>query len=557
MKLRFAVLLVTVVLLSSIMGGLLGGKASPAPGFAQTSPNEFLANFTEALDVVQQNYVDEVGADALVYSAIKGMLRELDPHSSFFDPTEFARMREQQHSKYYGLGILVHALLRDHGRVVIAEPPTSGSPAERCGLRAGDVITRIEGEPIDDWSLDDVVGHLKGPRGTTVNITIERPGIHDPLQFKVERDEIPLNTVRHAFMIKPGIGYVKIDRFSESTADELRKKLNELNPANLSGLILDLRDNPGGLLNQAIDVADFFLPQGDLIVSTKGRMEGSVRSYRAPGPEKIRVPVVVLINRHSASASEIVAGALQDHDRALIVGETSFGKGLVQSVYTLENDTGMALTTAKYYTPSGRLIQRDYTNSMLEYYYINTGEAANLTNKSEEREIRYTDSGRKVFGGGGITPDEIEPTPELTRFEALLTSKDIFFQYARRLTLGQVPSASSFRLPEQKDTALASNPQNVKLALNFDITDAILTDFEQFLRDRNIEFTHEDIQKNEDFIKRSIRQYVATSFYGLQEGYKIQLQGDALVLKALQMMPEAEELMKSGWTRSGAQNPTK
>ncbi len=233
---------------------------------------------------------------------------------------------------------------------------------------------------------------------------------------------------------------------SRSTASQNRRqtncapKLKDLDASNLSGLILDLRDNPGGLLNQAIDVADFFLPQNDMVVSTKGRAEGSARSYRAPSLEReVKVPLVVLINRHSASASEIVSGALQDHDRALIVGETSFGKGLVQSVYTLENDTGMALTTAKYYTPSGRLIQRDYSGSTFEYFFLNGGDAA--LNPKGEREIRHTDSGREVYGGGGITPDVLEPTREANRFEGRLAIKDVFFQYARRLTIG--PGAGS------------------------------------------------------------------------------------------------------------------
>ncbi len=556
MKHRFAVLLTLVVVLSSLVGGLLGGNVAATPGpsgsSGQTSSNEFLANFTEALDVIQQTYVDKVGPDKLVYSAIKGMLRVLDPHSSFFDPKDFSRLREDQHSKYFGLGIRVRPLLRDHGRHVIVEPPSIGTPAERKGLRAGDVITRIEGEPIDDWTSDEVVNHLRGPRGTSVNITIERPGVRDPLQFKVERDEIPLVTVPYAFELKPGIGYVKIDRFSESTADELRSKLNELKGSDLSGLILDLRDNPGGLLNQAIEVADFFLPRGDLVVSTKGRAEGSARSYRAPSSDKVRVPLIVLINRHSASASEIVAGALQDHDRALIVGETSFGKGLVQSVYTLQNDTGMALTTAKYYTPSGRLIQRDYSGSTFEYYYMNPPDTVAET--SEEREIRYTDSGRKVYGGGGITPDTIEPTRELNRFEALLTSKDVFFQYARRLTSGQVAAASNFQLPVKNNEVAAPPEKTPKSVPNLEITDAILADFKEFLRDRRIEFTDEDIQSNVDFIKRRIRQEVYTSSFGLQEGFKVAIQGDTQVIKALEMMPEAKLLMTSGRVLPAAQN---
>ena len=228
MKHRFAVFLVIVLLASSLVGGFMGGNAAAKSAAVQTSPNEFLSNFTEALDVIQKNYVDNITSDKLVYSAIKGMMRALDPHSSFFDPKEFSRIREEQHSKYFGLGIRVRALLRDRGRVVIVEPPSIGSPAERRGLRAGDVITKIEGESIDDWTQDEVVNHLRGARGTTVNITVERPGIRDPLQFKVEREEIPLITVPYAFDLKPGIGYIKIDRFSESTADELREKLKQL-----------------------------------------------------------------------------------------------------------------------------------------------------------------------------------------------------------------------------------------------------------------------------------------------------------------------------------------
>ena len=230
-------------------------------GSPQATENDFLRDFTEALDVIQKNYVGNIGPDKLVYSAIKGMLRALDPHSSFFEPKEYSRLREEQHSKYSGLGIRVRPLLRERGRVVIVEPPAIGSPAERRGLRAGDVITRIEGESIDDWTSEEVVGQLRGPRGTTVNITVERPGVSDPLPFKIERDEIPLITVPYAFEVKPGIGYIKLDRFSESTSGELGDKLKKLDASNLSGLILDLRDNPGGLLNQAIEVADFFLPK--------------------------------------------------------------------------------------------------------------------------------------------------------------------------------------------------------------------------------------------------------------------------------------------------------
>ena len=561
MKHRFAVLLILVVILSSLMGGLLGGNAAATPGSPiPPSTNDFLNNYTEVLNIIQQTYVDKVGPDKLVYSSIKGMLRTLDPHSSFFDPKEFSRLREEQHSKYYGLGIRVRPLLRDRGKVAIVEPPAIGSPAEKRGLRAGDVIAKIEGEPIDDWTSDEVVNHLRGPRGTTVNITVERPGIHDPLQFTVERDEIPLITVPYAFEIKPGIGYIKIDRFSESTAEELRTKISELNVSRMSGLILDLRDNPGGLLNQAIEVSDFFLPRGSLVVSTKGRADGSAKRYPAPGLEKVKVPLVVLINRHSASASEIVAGALQDHDRALIVGETSFGKGLVQSVYTLENDTGMALTTAKYYTPSGRLIQRDYSGSTTEYYYSENSGSSQENSSNQNREIRSTDNGRKVYGGGGITPDVLEPMRELNKFEALLSStqKDIFFHYARRLTSGQVPAAKEFAMQSKKDDIPGTAEKSPRTIPNLEVKDASLADFKSFLRERKIDFTDIDIQNNVDFIKRRIRYEVYTSLFGLQEGFRVSVEGDMQVLKALEVMPEAKSLMTSSRaTAPVPDNPTR
>ncbi len=549
MKHRFAVFVFLTLLVSSIAGGLIGGSVAAGSGAAQATPNQFLTDFTEALDIIQKNHVDQVGADKLVYSAIKGMLRELDPHSSFFDPKEFSRLREEQHSKYYGLGIRVRPLLRDKGRVVIVEPPALGSPAERHGLRAGDVITKIEGEPIDDWTSDEVVGHLRGPRGTEVRITVERPGVRDPLQFSVDRDEIPLVTVPYAFEIRPGIGYIKLDRFSESTAEEFHQKLKQIDAANLSGLVLDLRDNPGGLLNQAIDIADFFVPRGEIVVSTKGRADGSARTYRSPSLEKIRVPVVVLINKHSASASEIVAGALQDHDRALIVGETSFGKGLVQSVYTLDNNTGMALTTAKYYTPSGRLIQRDYSGSSFEYYYLNEPDSS----AEAKHETRHTDSGRAVLGGGGITPDITVPARELTRFEALLTSKDVFFEYARRLTSGQVAAASDFQVPVKNNELPAAGAKSGSNLAKFEVSDAILDDFKAFLRSKKVEFTDADLRDDLDFVKRRIKQEVFNSTLGLQEGFKVAIQGDNQVLKALEVMPEAKTLMATGRVTSASQ----
>jgi carboxyl-terminal processing protease len=554
MKRRFAVVLCLVMLCSTLAGGFFGNRASATPEPAgEISSTEFLHNFSEALDIIQKNYVDDVGPDKLVYSAIKGMLRALDPHSNFLDPQEFASLREDQHSRYYGLGIRVRPAYRDRGRVIIVEPPAIGTPAQKKGLRAGDVITHIEGVPIDDWTSEEVVNHLRGPRGTTVNITVERPGIDEPLQFAVERDEIPTFTIPYAFEVRPGIGYIKLERFAEQSADEFSTKAEELGVEKLSGLILDLRNNPGGLLNQAIAISDFFLPRNEIIVSTKGRAQGSGRDYKSETVEEIKIPVVVLINRHSASASEIVAGALQDHDRALILGETSFGKGLVQSVYTFDNSTGLALTTAKYYTPSGRLIQRDYSGSSFEYYYMNENGTGTALDDSQ-REIRETDSGRTVMGGGGITPDIVEPARELDRFEGILATKDVFFQYARRLTSGDVAAAEGFTKQLKKIVTGESEGRVPDVIPELVITEEILTDFKEYLRSRNIEFTEKDITDSADYIKRRIKEEVYNSSFGLQEGYKVGIQGDRQVLKALEVLPEAQSLMTSGRIKPAMQN---
>ena len=543
MKCRFAAVLILIVLLSALIVGLMGGGSATKAAAAASTNNEFLANYTDAIDVIQKNYMYDVDSDNLVYSSIKGMLRILDPHSNFMDPKEFAELRDGQRSRYYGLGIRIRTQMgEERGRQVIVEPPSPGTPAYKKGLRAGDIITRIEGEPIDNWTQSDVISKLRGPRRTTVNISIERPGVRDLLEIAIERDEIPQPTIPYAFEIRPGVGYIKMERFNETTTGELKKALEELK--GISSLILDLRDNGGGLLNQAISVSGFFLSRGELVVSTRGRAEGSARVYESPGTETIDLPLVVLINRASASASEIVAGALQDHDRALIVGETSFGKGLVQSVYTMSNNTGMMLTTAKYYTPSGRLIQRDYSSSLFEYF-VHAGD--DEQQPDNEREIRYTDNERAVYGSGGITPDIVESARTLNRFESLLRSKDVLFYYAQRLTLGEVPSAQNFKLPEgANEQAGPENRKNVNSASVFVITEDIFNDFRQFLKDRNVEFTEEDLTANADYIKRQILQGVYTFHYGIQEGYKISVEGDNQVQKALTEMPAAKILMTSG-----------
>jgi carboxyl-terminal processing protease len=547
MKQRFHLLLLLILSVASLVGGTVESKVAAVSNPNKSKTAQFLETYTEAINIIDRYYAADVASEKLVYGSIRRMLQTLDPHSSFFDQREYSRLREEQHSKYSGLGIRIRPLVPGSGRVVIYEPPDPGTPAYRKGLRAGDVISKIEGASIEEWTQDEVINHLRGPKGTKVNITIDRPSLNRPLDIEIVRDEIRLYTVPYAFLIRPGIGYIKVDRFSDTTSDELSDKLKAFGDNNLKGLILDLRDNPGGLLQQAIEVSDLFIGKNKVIVSTKGREDSSRKNITAPGRNGFDFPLVVLINRSSASASEIVAGAVQDHDRGLIVGETSFGKGLVQSVYTLDNGTGLALTTAKYYTPSGRLIQRHYdSDSVFEYY--NAARSRNqVAETTTTRDVAYTDNGRKVLGGGGINPDVTVTARELNRFEMTLATKDVFFEYARELKNGNVAAASNIQLPVQKPevTSEGDSANRNIIVKSFQITPQIIEDFKRFLRAKKIEFTDREIADSLEFIKRKIKQEVFISTFGLQEGYKVGIEGDDQVMKALSLMPEAEQLLAS------------
>ena len=351
------------------------------------------------------------------------MLRTLDPHSNFFDPRDFQLLREDQKGHYYGVGMTVAE--RNRKTIVIA--PFTGSPAYKAGIRPGDVIMTVNDKPTDNLTTTEVADLLKGPRGTQVQIVISREGNDKPLTFNVIRDEISRKSVQDAIWLKPGIAYMTIESFNETTSPEVEENLKRLNENNLKGLILDLRDNPGGLLNEGVAVADRFLRKGQAVVSHRGRSSPEKTYVARRGNGNHDYPIVVLVNRYSASAAEIVSGALQDHDRAWILGENTFGKGLVQTVFPLQENTGLALTTAKYYTPSGRLIQRDYSHtSFFDYYNHKDLDSKNLL------DVKMTDGGRTVYGGGGISPDEKYVTPKFNPFQVQLLSKFAFFNFSKR-----------------------------------------------------------------------------------------------------------------------------
>src|SRR3954471_13564228 len=418
---RVIFLFILVIIGSGFAGAVYAQHAGSSSSDGDVRDN--LKTFSQIYDIVEQNYAEKVAPDKAIYDgAIPGMLHVLDPHSNFFDPKQYAQLREDQSGKYYGVGMQVGP--RNNKVIVIA--PFAGTPAYRAGIRPGDIIVAVDGKATDNMNTSEVADLLKGPRNTNVRITVLREGSDKPIDFNVVRDEIPRHSVDAHFEIRPGIGYMHINGFQENTGEEVSQALEDF--GDLKGLILDLRQNPGGVLNEGVAVADKFLKKGDVIVSHHGRASAE-RVYRATnGNGGKEYPLVVLVNRGSASASEIVAGAIQDHDRGLIVGETTFGKGLVQTVYPLSDNTGLALTTAHYYTPSGRLIQRDYTGlSLYDYYYNNRDDKAQANANNTGKEVKTTDSGRTVYGGGGIAPDEKIESPKLNKFQTRLFQKYAFF----------------------------------------------------------------------------------------------------------------------------------
>jgi carboxyl-terminal processing protease len=387
-----------VVVICALVGGFFGRDALSAQ---DQVPDQYKV-FTAAVNAIESTYVGEVPSDRLVYSAIAGMLQTLDPHSSFYDPRSYAQMRERQEGRYYGLGISINVI---DGDVTIANV-FEDSPAYEKGLRRGDVIAKIEALDTKGWTIEQAVSRLRGPKGTSVPISLRRGGYDKLIDLQVRRDEVHIKTVPAAVMLDAttGVIWFKGD-FGENSDEEIGAALKSLTQKGMKRLIFDLRDNPGGSLPTAIAVANRFLPRGDLIVYTRGRTQNSDQDYRATeNSDYLKVPMVTLVNRRSASASEIVSGALQDHDRSLIVGETTFGKALVQSVYRVAQNAGASITTARYYTPSGRLIQRPWDGSFDEYMtYTLRDQDANRAHKPED--LKYTDAGRKVYSGGGVEPD--------------------------------------------------------------------------------------------------------------------------------------------------------
>ncbi|MGB0062823.1 MAG: S41 family peptidase [Terracidiphilus sp.] len=489
---------------------------------AQSSQDESqlrdsLQTFTDVYAVVEQNYAEPISGDkaddALYDGAIPGMLQVLDPHSHFYDPKSYARLREDQRGHYYGVGMIIQQQNDDGKSKVFVVTPYEDTPSFRAGIHPGDQIVDVDNKSTEGWSSDQVAKALKGPKGTPVEVTMVRYGQPKPMVFNLTRDEIPHPSIDLKYEIRPGIGYIHLTQFQETTADEMDAAIDSF--GNLRGLLLDLRENPGGLLNQAVDVCDHLLAKGQTIVSQRGRAYPDVNYTASHGNGGKTFPIVVLVNRDTASAAEIVSGALQDHDRALIVGETTFGKGLVQTVYNLSENTGLALTTYHYYTPSGRLIQRNYSGVSLYDYYNHAGAMAP---NSSNPEVKLTDSGRTVYGGGGITPDEKIESPKTNRFQDELTFKNVFFEFA----------------PVYVATHTVDK--------DFQVNDAVMGEFKKYLTSQGVEWTDADINGVSDWVKARIKKDIDTIEFGQLVGLRVMADADPEVQKALTYMPEAQAL---------------
>jgi carboxyl-terminal processing protease len=545
---RFLPVTILAVVLSALAGGAFGARLMAR----QNDVSQQYRIFTSALSAIEKEYVEELPADRLVYGAIDGMLKTLDPHSSFFDPRSYRQLRERQQGSYYGLGIQIQPIDGDITVMSVFE----NSPAYRKGLRRGDVIARIKStntkedeakgwQDAKNWTADQAVAQLKGPKGTTVAISIRRRGFDGLIDMDIERDAVNITTVRGAFMIDKDTGYIKLADFSETSNEEVGKALKDLTAKGMKRLIFDLRDNPGGPLDQAIRISNRFLQKGELIAYTKGRTPGSNEEYRATEEgDYIGQPMVVLVNRSSASASEIVSGALQDHDRALVVGETTFGKALVQSVYTIGSRTagaGLALTTGRYYTPSNRMIQRPWDGAFDEYLtYALRDQTAERVHDSAD--LRYTDAKRKVYGGGGIEPDKFLAGPvegfNPTRFGRMLWVRQEFANFADQFTA-------------EGDTRLgAANKNHKRIARGFAVTDQMVADFKTYLKGKKIAVDEQAFAKDDVFIRAMLHYDIDLALFGVEEARRNLVSKDPQTQFALQQFPDAVKLTEMARGRS-------
>jgi carboxyl-terminal processing protease len=558
----FVLFATTVVLLAALFGGTIGnsrvfrGNASKTGGVSYRAAEDIEKDYNEAVAAISSNYSGEIDYEKATQAAIQGMLSTLDPHSVYFPYSEFKKLKEDQDSRFYGIGVTIV----QHRDGVYVQSAVDGTPAAKLGLRYGDRIIEVDGKDARDWSSDQVSKNVRGGRGESVTIKVERPGSEAPINFTIVRDAVPLPSIRNEYMIKPGTGYVGLTGgFQHTTDDELQDALKKLKEQGLRQLVLDLRGNPGGLLDQAIDVASEFLPRGQVIVSVKGRSEYSEPVvYKSNGSDPEDVPLVILINRNTASASEIVAGAIQDHGRGLIVGETSFGKGLVQRVFQLPFNTGLTLTTARYYTPYGRSLQRDYSSGSLYDYYTRhdaidpkpqASPGANTRNLETPLALAppqthpptgpavKTAAGRVFYGGGGITPD-IEVKPLLATPVRQRIAESAFY-FTRQLAAGLLPGLEAYKVEK------VQYGRNAR-ASDFPISERVVEAFKEFVRNDALSgLTTSQLDEEQEFVKLRLREEIITAAFSNDAGARVLLDSDPQVLRAIEALPDAKRLAES------------
>ena len=559
---RVAITAAVVVLIAAIFGGTIGSDRKLGAFTTSNSKNSYRVadeiekDYNEAVSTITGNYSGDIDHEKATQAAIQGMLSTLDPHSAYFPYSEFKKLKEDQDSRFYGIGVTIVR----HNDGVYIQSAVEDTPAAKLGLRYGDRIIEVDGKNTRDWSSEQVSKNVRGALGEPVTLKVERAGSEAPLYFTIVRAAVPLPTIRNSYMIRPGTGYIGLTGgFQRSSDDELSKAMKRLEEQGMRQLILDLRGNPGGLLDQAIDVASEFLPRGVVVVSVKGRTEYSEPIvYKSTGPDPSTIPLVILINRNSASASEIVAGAIQDHGRGLIVGETSFGKGLVQRIFQLPFNTGLTLTTARYYTPYGRSLQRDYSSGSLYDYYTRHDSTENQQqspNANTQRNLEtplalasptqhphsgpavQTAVGRVFYGGGGITPDIEIKEPANTPVRARIA--EAAFHFTRQLAAGVVPGLEAYRVEK------VQYGKNIR-PIDFPITERVLEAFRNFVRTKP-EFQVQPAQIDEelDFAKLRLRQEIITAAFSNDAGARVLLDSDAQVLRALEALPDAKRLADS------------
>jgi carboxyl-terminal processing protease len=527
------ILNITLINRQAISGTFPVGKVS------EKEAEDLLSrNFVEGMTIIREKYVEKIDYEPLTTAAIQGMLRTLDPHSNFYDRKSFEEMRMEQRSQYYGIG----ASIQQRFRGVYVIEPFKNTPAARAGLRYGDQIISIDGQNTEGWNSDKIRDHLRGDLGTEVTVGLRRSGHSDPVKVVIERASVDLSSISSFYMVRPGIGYIALSRgFHSTTSDELNAVIANLKEQGMSSLLLDLRGNPGGFLEQAIRVCDKFLKKGQTIVSVRVRQGyPGDKDWPSESGNPETFPLVVLIDEGSASASEIVAGAIQDHDRGLIVGEPSFGKGLVQTIIPLLSGAGLTLTTARYYTPSGRLIQRDYSNgSSYEYHFRRNANGKADPSNGPRTDMRRTDTGRLVYGGGGIEPDIKIESPVPTNIQNVIWSSGLFL-FVRELMAGQVASAPEFKrnIPE-----FDHEPKPGE----FEITDQIVKSYREFMADfiaknEEIGLTMRMVDENMQWSRRKLREEVLIAAYGIDTQKRMMMDYDAQILRSIFEIPQSAQL---------------